>query len=135
MNRRNFVYLSGTALAGLLFVKKSHAAADPHEMLQLPEEVFLRLDDGIHRMTASRDGVWTYKNVQVVLVYADDALAVKVQSPEDPLHEVLLQWTYPTGADSTLLGDQWERTYGDVCFQHPSFDRKMPWYLYSMTAS
>ncbi len=129
MNRRHFIRLSGTALSGLSFVKRSHATGASYHMVQLPVKVIVRLDDGNHELASSGQQTWSYKDISVYLHYSDDALVVKVQSPKDLLHQVLLQWAYPVHNAATVLGDHWERTYGDVFFQSPSFERKMPWYL------
>ncbi|MGA9406488.1 MAG: hypothetical protein WBW71_05070 [Bacteroidota bacterium] len=129
MNRRNFIQLSGAALTGLLFVKRTHAQGVSNNMVQFPAKVIVRLDDGLHELASSDQQTWLYKDASVDLRYSDDTLSVKAQSPKVPLHEVVLQWTYPVESAATILGDDWERTYGDVFFQQPSFERKMPWYF------
>ena len=105
------------------------AAGASVETVHIPEKVFVRLDDGLHELTASGEEAWSYKDISVYLKRLDDALSVSVQSPKDLLHQVLLQWAYPVNSGATILGDHWERTYGDVFFQAPSFERKMPWYF------
>ena len=129
MNRRHFIQLSGAALSGLLFVKKMPAAGELADMVHIPEKVFVRLDDGLHELTPSGQESWSYKDISVYLKHSDDALVVSVQSPKDLLHQVMLQWAYPANNGATVLGDHWERTYGDVFFQSPLFERKMPWYF------
>jgi len=129
MNRRHFVYLSGTALAGLMFVRKTRAAGNSFDMVHLPEKVFVRLEDGLHELIPSGQEAWLYRDVSVFLRHSDDTLSVKVGSPKNSLCQVVLQWSYPVNSRAIVLGDQWERTYGDVSFQPPSLERKMPWYF------
>ena len=129
MNRRHFINLSGAALTGLLFVKRMRAADASYDMVHIPEIVFVRLDNGLHELIASGQQQWSYEDVSVHLQYSDDALSVKVRSPKELLHQVALQWAYPLNNSAAVLGDHWERTYGDVSFQSPLFERKMPWYF------
>jgi alpha-galactosidase len=129
MNRRHFVYLSGTALASLMFVRKTRAASNSFDVVHLPEKVFVRLDDGLHELIPSGQEAWSYRDVSVFFRHSDDTLSVKAGSPKNSLHQVVLQWSYPVNSSAVVLGDHWERTYGDVFFQPPSFERKMPWYF------
>ena len=128
MNRRNFVRLSGTALAGLLVVKQNYAASKSFKFVKLPSNVLIKLDDGIHSLISSGSDKWMYKDVTIYLKHTTDALSVQVSAPY-PLHEVILKWDYTTQKNTTVLGDHWERTYGDVFFQPPVFERKLPWYF------
>lgn len=129
MNRRNFVQFSGTGLASLLFIKYADAFTPAHELVHLPQKVFIKLDDGLHELRSTDKQNWTYKNVTVKLHYKGNVLQTDVQSPKDALHSVQLQWAYTQPKTAIVLGDHWERTYGDMSFQPPVFDKKLPWYF------
>jgi alpha-galactosidase len=129
MNRRNFIYLSGTTLGSLLFANILHAAALNQHTVQLPEKVFITLDDGLHQLVPSASQRYTYKDTWVKLHYVGDELNVEVSSPKVPLSNIQLVWKYETVKQATLLGDHWERSYGDLQFQPANFNRKMPWYF------
>ncbi|MHB8209012.1 alpha-amylase family protein [Mucilaginibacter sp.] len=129
MNRKHFLYLGGTSLASLLFVKQVNAFTVVHQLVHLPQKVFVKLDDGIHVLQSSDKQTWTYKDVTVKLHYSQGDLSVNVHSPSMALHNVQLQWDYAASSRSIVLGDHWERTYGDVHFQPAVFSRKLPWYF------
>ena len=129
MNRKHFLYLGGTSLAGLLFVKQVNALTVAHQLVHLPQKVFVKLADGIHELQSSDKQNWTYKDVTVKLQYNHNDLSASVHSPSMALHNVALQWNYAAPSTSILLGDHWERTYGDVHFQPALFSRKLPWYF------
>ena len=129
MNRKHFLYLGGTSLAGLLFVKQVNAFATVHQLVHLPQKVFVKLDDGIHELRSSDKQIWTYKDISVKLQYNHGDLSASVHSPTMALHNVQLQWNYAIPSSSIVLGDHWERTYGDVHFQPALFSRKLPWYF------
>ena len=129
MNRKHFLYLGGTSLAGLLFTKQVNALTAVHQLIHLPQKAFVKLDDGIHELQSSDKQTWTYKDISVKLHYNHGDLSALVQSPTMALHNVQLQWTYAAPSTSIVLGDHWERTYGDVHFQPALFSRKLPWYF------
>ena len=126
MNRRHFLQLSGAGLGGLLIA----AATRPAEAVALPAQVLVRLGGGMQALTTQDHATWTYRDVTVRLSHlAGGGLAVAVQSPTAALHAVQLQWRYAAPAGAAVLGDAWERTYGDVRFQPAAFARRLPWYF------
>lgn len=128
MNRRNFISLSGTGLSALLFTDNLFAAFTKERLVHLPEKVFVTLNDGVHQLKQSGQ-TWVYKDVWVKLNYMGAELKLEVSSPKEPLSNVILNWNYSIPKQSTLLGDHWERSYGDLHFQPADFSRKMPWYF------
>ena len=132
MNRRNFIYLAGSSLGALLFTDPLQAAALNGKLLQLPKKLFVTLDDGMHELLPAGSQTWAYKECQVKLHYAGDALQVDVHAPKTALHNIILSWDY-NNDKTTMLGDHWERTYGDVHFQPPAFTHRMPWYFIQHT--
>lgn len=127
MQRRHFIKISGISLSSLLFtdLASAHTTA---ALINLPGKVFIRLTDGVHELASSDKSKWTYKDVTVDLKHSDQ-LKISAQSPSEALYYVQLQWNYPQKAASKYLADHWERTYGDVNWQKPSADQKMPWYF------
>ncbi len=70
---------------------------------------------------------------------ADDAALRYVQTEEgftlfltaDKAHPrlITLHWDFPKGAPVKVLGDAWERGYGDLEWRRPDPERWMPWYF------
>ncbi len=130
MDRRHFLQLSGAALGSLVVLSAAGPAVGPTEAVALPAQVLVRLDGGMQALASKDRTTWTYRDVVVRLApRADGALQVAVQSLTAALHAVQLRWKYVQNATATVLGDAWERTYGDVQFQPASFARRLPWYL------
>ena len=71
---------------------------------------------------------WTYKDIVVRLKNAKDSVSVFVRSPTLALQEVQLSWRIPPLKNAIVLGDAWERTYGDVSWQSLNATKKLPWY-------
>src|SRR3984957_6882309 len=128
MQRRHFIRLSGTAVLGSLLFTRQEASAAPGEFILPPSRILVRLDDGVHQLMHTR-GVYLYRDVTVRLKYMHDSLRVEAASPTQPLHSIQLQWHRALIRNGSVLGDQWERTYGDEGFASAGFERKMPWYF------
>jgi len=129
MNRRHFIQLSGVGLSSLLFTKYANAFTPAHELVHLPGKVFIKLDDGVHELSSTDKQVWNYKGITVKLHHKGDALHVEVHSPNNALHNVQLEWQYEDPKSAVILGDHWERSYGDLAFKPSDVKRKMPWYF------
>jgi alpha-galactosidase len=121
--------LSGAALGGLLFTRRSVAApaGAPRELITMPSSVLAGLDTGSVTLAASASGVYRYQDIAVRLSEAQGGLRVDVESPTQPLHFVRLEWAISV-AGGVVLADDWERTYGDESFRPSQPEKKMPWY-------
>ena len=58
----------------------------------------------------------------------DDALTISVAAPTAPLCWVALRWNRPAGEGVRILGDHWERGYGDLEWRGVVPERVLPWY-------
>src|SRR6059058_3336962 len=94
----------------------------------MPDTVRILSGDDYVALQSSGKQTWTYKDVVVQVKQAGDAVSVFVQSPTLPLKEVQLQWQYATPKAATVLGDAWERTYGNISWQQVAATKKLPWY-------
>lgn len=134
MKRRDFIQCTGLSLGGLLFSRWTAAAPTPSEWLAFPSKVSVLLDDGEHELQPGPSGSYSWQEIRVKLYDDPGTMRVEINCPAQALHHVRLLWNYPlqkgvalpTGG--TVLGDQWERTYGDSGFYPASFEKKMPWY-------
>ena len=125
MERLHFIRLSGAALGGLLFTRRSAGGAQ--HQIDLPASVTIGLNTGSVALTPSGPGIYRYQDIIVRLKEEQGALRVEVESPTRPLHFVRLEWNYSV-AGGVVLADEWERTYGDESFRPAQAGKKMPWY-------
>jgi alpha-galactosidase len=94
-----------------------------------PYKALVELDDGWHELSATGADVYRYRDITVRLKEQNDSTRVEVHSPSLPLRSVRLHWQSDSFSGTSLLGDQWERTYGDEGFLPAAPERKMPWYF------
>ncbi|MEP6682884.1 MAG: hypothetical protein ABJA35_06475 [Parafilimonas sp.] len=128
MNRRNFIQLTGASLASLMITDLAKAAGNKVELIQMPDEIKIFSGDNYIALQSSDKQTWIYRDVIVRLKNTKDSVAVLVQSPTLSLQEVKLSWKIPSQKNAVVLGDAWERTYGDISWQSISTTKKLPWY-------
>ena len=58
-----------------------------------------------------------------------DGLEVKVRSEKQGVSFIYLRWNTPIRNGVKVLGDAWERGYGDLDWRAVESERKMPWYM------
>jgi alpha-galactosidase len=58
-----------------------------------------------------------------------NAIGVYIQSPVTALTGVRLKWQHNTKTTTKVLGDHWERTYGDAAWKSPDAAIKNAWYI------
>ncbi|SDL39924.1 alpha-amylase family protein [Siphonobacter aquaeclarae] len=129
MQRRHFLQLSGAASIAVLLDRLTYAAPGSALLLTDPAEVWM--DSGTGQVKLSRTGSSRFGagEVEVVLKSAGNATAVFVSSPRQPLCTVRLVWKHRLAASSQVLGDHWERSYGDLQWKPNSAGMKYPWYV------
>jgi hypothetical protein len=132
MNRRHFVRTTGFSL-GAFFITPA-ITGSPREQrgnstIRLPDEVTAVSDDRTFPLRSRDDRSWTANGVQVSLVDVRNAVAADVQSPKENLRSIVLRWKHRKRASTTCLGDQWERSYGDLRWAPIDGERILPWYF------
>ena len=59
----------------------------------------------------------------------NDALKVSIKSEMQGVSFIYMRWNFPIDKSLKVLGDAWERGYGDLEWKPVDKDRKMPWYM------
>jgi alpha-galactosidase len=65
--------------------------------------------------------------VDITLRTGSDRLAIGVSAPTQPLSRIVLRWRRPMPANALVLGDAWERGYGDLQWRSLQPERILPW--------
>ncbi len=86
-----------------------------------PSAVFVQSGDDL--IEARRNGLWSAGGVEVG--WNDGTVEVTA----DSVTRVALRWTEPLPSGALILGDAWERSYGDLQWRHQQPDRLLPWYF------
>ena len=67
--------------------------------------------------------------IQIEPVRHGNRLLVFLTSAAEPVSFVRLSWPVPLEENALLLGDAWERGYGDLSWRRIDPDFVMPWYV------
>ena len=100
--------------------------------LRLPDKIkiFTAIDRGIS-LDVSDNMVCS--DVTLALSIKEDRLAVSVSSEKSPLFHIRLRWNFTEDEKRReavrVMGDTWERTYGELEWRSIVPQRFMPWYM------
>jgi alpha-galactosidase len=72
---------------------------------------------------------WTAGDLSVRTEVKSNVLNIQIASPTLALTHLQLRWRGTLSGELKLLGDQWERSYGDLEWRGLVPDRVMPWYF------
>jgi alpha-galactosidase len=72
---------------------------------------------------------WTGGQIEVESRVERDALALALQSPSTPVVLVHVRWQFEISEKLKVLGDAWERSYGELGWRNLIPERVMPWYF------
>jgi alpha-galactosidase len=128
MNRRHFIKTTGLSLAAtVLYQQVFSDTGKSVSVISLPDQVTAIVNN--QRVTLMRSGdSWSYQQVVVSFINNRSSGTVFIQAPGVSLSEVTLLWDTPK-TRTTVLNDQWERTYGDASWHAPLVEERFPWYF------
>ena len=97
-----------------------------------PDLVFAVHDDELRLLPLLRDPSdprWTAAGAEVeVRADGDGAARIHVSGAGRALSRVVLRWRRAVSSATLVLGDAWERSYGDLQWRHLEPERLLPWY-------
>jgi len=129
MNRRHFVKLSATTAATVLFSRLTSLGEGLLPVLNTPDEVWAKSGKEWFKLSNLKGNSYSYKSILAILEPNGNVLSVKAASPTLELNAVRLKWKHSTGQGTKVLGDHWERSYGDLEWRVPQVGVKNPWYV------
>jgi alpha-galactosidase len=128
MNRRHFIQLTGASMTSLVLANFAKGEPAIREMIKMPDTVKILSGNEYLTLHSSDKQTWIYRDIVLEFRSKKDSVAIFIQSPTMPLKEVQILWNYNRSANVKILGDAWERSYGDLGFQSVNASGKMPWY-------
>lgn len=94
-----------------------------------PDLIYVEANNGREPMKAYRHNEWMSGSIKVTLSGAHADLGVTLASPELEVKRVILRWERPWSGPVQVLGDHWERGYGDLEWRGLVDERRLPWYF------
>jgi alpha-galactosidase len=115
-------------MAALLFSRVTHAKSNDR-LINYPDEVWAQSGAEWFRLKSVDGSSFAFNDIAISFKKNDDSLGVFIQSPQTVLTGVRVKWKYHVKAATKILGDHWERTYGDAAWKTPAADIKNAWYV------
>src|SRR5262249_5387637 len=119
-SRREFVVTTAASALGLAlpspFRAGMTAGAPPRgfiDLLRAPDGVFALTTGGETRLPGAGDDRWSNEGVVVKTTGRAGALNVELSSPATAVKRLPLRWRGDLRDARLILGDAWERGYGD----------------------
>ena len=119
--RRSFFQTSAAAL----LLGRTMRAAGP---ASLPTFVTLFTEAGERSLTQSGNN-WQAPSIEVTTQPSKHTLQIRLSSPQANPLRLHLRWSRRLPETLRVLGDAWERSYGDLAFEGMQPDRILPWYV------
>ncbi|WP_374950366.1 hypothetical protein [Mucilaginibacter sp.] len=127
MLRRDFVKLSAAGAASVIFSRLTHAAVPGNSLINHPDEAWAMTGDKWVRLVKN-GAAFAFRDISVTLKTSGNGQAVYVQAPDTELQAIKLRWKHDTSRYTSVLGDHFERSYGDLAWKQPDANSKDPWY-------
>ena len=130
--RRDFLERSGLTALGLslpLNIRRRVASGTFLDLHRPPDAVFAETASGIQRLVSSPTNRWTAESITVTTEPVPDSVRISLSAPSTPVRRLHLRWRGAIAGNPLILGDAWERGYGDLEWRGWAPDRVMPWYV------
>ena len=98
-----------------------------------PKRVWAQTSEGI--IDLEKKDYWQGKDCHVWLTAGDNPMEMKVSvtAEQSELMRVFVAWDMDVPASIRIMGDHWERGYGDLEFRGIVPERVLPWYFVAVT--
>ena len=131
MNRRSFVLSAGALPASRAAFGQSNSTRYP-DLIRPPDRItaFIEKDQAELKLSGTR---WSGRDIEVSANPTSGngraELPITVSAPKSAITRFRLRWRGAVPESWRVLGDHWERSYGDLEWRGLVGERIMPWYF------
>jgi alpha-galactosidase len=135
LNRRRFLQAGSlVAVTGgsvpVLSASVAKVASPLQHVLRQPDLVRAQVKDEPAFVSLQKVGNrWTTAGLELGATDRADVLDITLHAPKMPVQRIHLRWRGAISEDVRVLGDAWERSYGDLAWLPLQPERVLPWYL------
>ena len=98
------------------------------DVRRTPDRVSVQLATGHQQLRRTGSDRWESAGITVITRAAEGALAGQLTAPAAAVERIQFRWNGSLDGLRLILGDAWERAYGDLEWRGFVPDRVMPWY-------
>jgi len=138
LNRRTFLTGTAAAAASLANLQTGEAANSPTrqnptnhiDLLRTPDRAAAFIGEDARKVPLTIAGQEAQApGILVRATLGPNSLTIAVRAEAQPLHRIHLRWNKKVPVDLRVLGDAWERSYGDLAWRNFVPERVLPWYF------
>ena len=127
-SRRYLLLSSASASVASSFAPENAALRSRFKISDVPEFVVIFTEDG--SLPLRRNGSrWQGQDVEVETITQGNGQDVRLSAPKSAVLRIHLRWQTAPSIDLQYLGDDWERSYGNLAWRGLEPERVMPWYF------
>lgn len=112
----------------LYFCNRERFVMEWLDLLQSPEEIRVETESGSVSLVKENDS-YAGEDLLVFVQRKPSGLDFSVSAQKSRPRRVAAVWKRAVEPDVKLLGDHWERSYGDLSWRGVDGNRPMPWYF------
>ena len=137
-NRRTFVGSATAAVVAASSPVRLTASGAPRagqissflDLLRFPDRVAAYTADSKDRIELTRNAIlWQASSIEFRTSPRPQTLDLILSAPTAQLTRIHLRWNLKVSTTSLVLGDAWERSYGDLAWRSIVPERPLPWYF------
>ena len=136
-SRRSFLEQSALSALGLSLpvvtrVRPEPSTTAPKGFIDLhrpPDAIFAETASGTQALTKASNDRWTAADIVVTTEPTPSAVNLTLAAPKTAVRRIQLRWRGTIPGNPLILGDAWERGYGDLEWRGWVPDRVMPHYF------
>lgn len=132
ITRRDLLRLAAAAPLGTrLRAQAGRPVSSFADILRPPDAVLVQTQAAPlgRALSAVGSGRWADGDVTVTSTRSGAAMRVELSASATAIRRIRLRWNVQLDAVQQILGDAWERGYGDLEWRGFVPDRVMPWYI------
>jgi alpha-galactosidase len=105
------------------------ASSSFFRILRQPDAAWAFAEDSDGIVLQRSGSAWTGRDVRLSCEETAGGLRLGLRAPSSALLRVHLRWSFAVPAGIRLLGDAWERSYGELGWRGLVPEQAMPWYF------
>lgn len=129
------VWMGAVALACGAAIEAGAASLDDLDVRRAPDTVWTVSEGRTNALVAAGPRAWSGAAGRVELIASETGTRVCVRAPGASLEAVVLRWKARLPDTTRVLGDAWERSYGELGWRPLAQARPMPWYFLASDGS
>ncbi|MHC1696149.1 MAG: alpha-galactosidase [Eubacteriales bacterium] len=96
----------------------------------VPDVIQIQTEDGWIKPNKNEGNLWIFNDIVIDTKITCTELQFYLNSQNTPIKRIIARWKYTVAPGNLILGDHWERGYGDLEWRGIVPERVLPWYFH-----